>query len=60
MLQTSIYIVCCGASDIDCYLMSCDMYQSVFSGSLVVDSSTELDQPPVVLTFARKESNAEY
>ena len=40
--------------------MSCDMYQSVFSGSLVVDSCTESDHVPVVLTFARKESTAEH
>ena len=36
--------------------MSCDLYHSAYSGSLVVEGYTESDHLPVVLTFIRKES----
>ena len=50
------YIASCGASVLDYYIMSCDLYHSAYSGSLVVEGYTESDHLPVVLTFIRKES----
>ena len=53
------YIASCGASVLDYYIMSCDLYHSVYCGSLGVEGYTESDHLPVVLTFTRKESNRE-
>ena len=36
--------------------MSCDLYHSTYSGSLVVEGYNESDHLPVVLTFTRKKS----
>ena len=53
------YIASCGASVLDYYIMSCDLYHSTYSGSLGFEGYTESDHLPVVLTFTRKESNRE-
>ena len=50
------YIASCGASVSDYYIMSCDLYHSTYSGSLVVEGYTESHHLPVVLTFTRRES----
>ena len=50
------YIASCGASVLNYYIMSCDLYHSIYSGSLVAEGYTESDHLPVVLTFTRKES----
>ena len=51
-----IYIASCGASVLDYYIMSCDLYHSTYSGSLVVEGYTKSDHLPVVLIFTRTES----
>ena len=37
--------------------MSCDLYHSAYSGSLVVEGYNESDHLPVVLTFTRKKKS---
>ena len=53
------YIASCGASVLNYYIMSCDLYHSTYSGSLVAEGYTESDHLLVVLTFTRKESVGE-
>ena len=56
-LFACLSLASCEAIVLDYYTMSCDLYHSVYSGSLVVEGYTELDHLTGVLTFTKKQTN---